>query len=107
MKQIKRNNKETGFVVLWIKLRRAGYTRTIQGLYHVMVRLGIYEKTPSKRKYIQPQSVPIATYPAERVQVDVKSVPMECLTKELKEKGERYYQYTAIDENTRLQRQRG
>lgn len=27
---------------------------------------------------------------------------MRCLTKELKEKGERYYQYTAIDEYTRL-----
>ena len=98
----KRNNKDTGLVVLWIKLRRAGYTRTIQGLYHVMVRLGIYEKTPSKRKHVQPPSVPIATYPGERVQVDVKYVPMECLTKELKEKGERYYQYTAIDEYTRL-----
>ena len=27
---------------------------------------------------------------------------MKCLTKELKEKGERYFQYTAIDEYTRL-----
>ena len=98
----KRNNKEPGFVVLWAKLHRAGYTRTIQGLYHVMVRLGIYKKAPSKRKHTQPPLVPIATYPGERVQVDVKYVPMECLTKELKEKGERYFQYTAIDEYTRL-----
>ena len=97
----KRNNKETGLVVLWAKLHRAGYTRTIQGLYHVMVRLGIYKKAPSKKKHTQPPSVPIATYPGERVQVDVKYVPMECLTKEIKEKGERYFQYTAIDEYTR------
>ena len=48
IKNYKRNNKETGLVVLWIKLRQAGYTRTIQGLYHVMQRIGIYEKTPSK-----------------------------------------------------------
>ncbi|MBQ3409455.1 MAG: transposase family protein [Clostridia bacterium] len=42
------------------------------------------------------------TYPGQRVQVDVKYVPMKCMTKELKEQGERYYQYTAIDEYTRL-----
>ena len=30
IKDYKANNKETGLVVLWVKLRRAGYTRTIQ-----------------------------------------------------------------------------
>ena len=53
IKNYKKNNKETGLVVLWIKLRQAGYTRTIQGLYHVMQRLGIYIKTPSKKKVSQ------------------------------------------------------
>ena len=38
IKNYKRNNKDTGLVVLWIKLRQAGYTRTIQGLYHAMQR---------------------------------------------------------------------
>ena len=40
-------------------------------------------------------------YPGERVQVDVKYVPKACMTKELIERNERYYQYTAIDEYTR------
>ena len=102
IKDFKKNNKDTGLVVLWVKLRRAGYTRTIQGLYHAMVRLGIYEKVPSKRKHTQPPEVPIARYPGERVQVDVKYVPRECMSKELQELGEKYYQYTAIDEYTRL-----
>ena len=101
IKDYKRNNKETGLVVLWIKLRKAGYTRTVQGLYHAMKRLGIYEKTPSKKKDQQPPEVPVATYPGERVQIDVKYVPKECMSKELREQGERYYQYTAIDEYTR------
>lgn len=101
IKDYKRNNKETGLVVLWVKLRRAGYKRTIQGLYHVMRRLGIYEKTPSKAKKAQAPEVPVAKYPGERVQIDVKYVPKECMSKELKEAGERYYQYTAIDEYTR------
>ena len=102
IKDYKNNNKDTGLVVFWVILRRNGYTRTIQGLYHVMRKLGIYKKAPSKRKHIQPPEVPIATYPGERVQIDVKFVPMECLSKELKEQGEKYFQYTAIDEYTRL-----
>ena len=102
IKDYKNNNKDTGLVVLWVKLRRAGYTRTIQGLYHKMVKLGIYTKAPSKAKKIQPPQVPIATYPGERVQIDVKYVPRECLPKKLKDLGIRYYQYTAIDEYTRL-----
>ncbi len=36
IRNYKRNNKETGLVVLWVKLRGAGYTRTVQGLYHVL-----------------------------------------------------------------------
>ena len=102
IKNYKNNNKDTGLVVFWVILKRNGYKRTIQGLYHVMRKLGIYKKAPSKRKHVQPPEVPIATYPGERIQIDVKFVPMECLTKELKERGERYFQYTAIDEYTRL-----
>lgn len=101
IKDYKRNNKETGLVVLWVKLRKAGYKRTIQGLYHVMRKLGIYEKAPSKAKKPQAPSVPVAKYPGERVQIDVKYVPKECMSKEIRELGERYYQYTAIDEYTR------
>ena len=102
IKNYKRNNKDTGLVVLWIKLRQAGYTRTIQGLYHVMIRLGIYKKAPSKRKRKQAPEVPIARYPGERVQIDVKYVPKKCMSKELQERGEKFYQYTAIDEYSRL-----
>ncbi len=101
IKNYKRSNKETGLVVLWVKLREAGYTRTIQGLYHVMKRLGIYKKTPSKAKEQGNIEKIVVTYPGEKVQIDVKYVPTVCLTKELQEKGERFYQYTAIDEYTR------
>lgn len=102
IKNYKRNNKETGLVVLWVKLREVGYTRTIQGLYHVLQRLGIYEKAPRKAKEQEKiEKIPV-TYPGEKVQIDVKYVPTKCLTKELQEKGEKFYQYTAIDEYTRI-----
>src|SRR5699024_5659826 len=70
IKDYKKNNKETGLVVLWIKLRAVGYRRTIQGLYHAMRRLGIYEKAPSKAKKKQVPEVPKARYPGERIQID-------------------------------------
>ena len=102
IKDYKYKNKETGLVVLWVKLRRAGYTRSVTSLYRMMVKIGIYKKTPSKKKVYEPKTYQQMKYPGERVQVDVKYVPSKCLTEELKEKGERYYQYTAIDEYTRL-----
>ena len=102
IKDYKRNNKDTGLVVLWVKFREAGYTRTIQGLYHVMQRLGIYQKAPSKKKESEPSEWVTGSYPGEKVQIDVKYVPTKCISPELQKLGEKYYQYTAIDEYTRI-----
>ena len=101
IKDYKYKNKETGLVVMWVKLRRAGYKRSITSLYRVMQRLGIYQKTPSKKKEYEAKPYQQMTYPGERVQIDVKYVPLSCMTKEIKEIDGRYYQYTAIDEYTR------
>ena len=101
IKNYKNRNKDTGLVVLWIKLRKVGYTRSITSLYRVMQRIGIYRKVPSKKKEYEPKPYEEMRYPGERVQVDVKYVPAKSLTKEIREKDGRYYQYTAIDEYTR------
>ena len=102
VKDFKKNNKDIGLVVLWVKLRKAGYTRSIQGLYHVLQRLGIYKKAPSKKKEREPIEWETGTYPGEKIQVDVKYVPKECMSKERQGLGEKFYQYTAIDECSRL-----
>lgn len=101
IKDYKNKNKDTGLVVLWIKLQKAGYTRSITGLYRIMQRIGIYNKAPSKKKEYEPKPYQQMTYPGERVQVDVKYVPKKSLTKDVIEQDGRYYQYTAIDEYTR------
>ena len=101
IKNYKNKNKETGLVVLWIKLKQAGYTRGITSLYRVMQRIGIYNKAPSKKKEYEAKPYEQMKYPGERVQVDVKYVPRKNLTKEIIEQDGRYYQYTAIDEYTR------
>lgn len=102
IKDYKYKNRDTGLVVLWVKLRKAGYTRSVTSLYRIMIKLGIYKKTPSKKKVYEPKLYEQMKYPGQRVQVDVKRVPSKNLTKELIEQGEKYYQYTAIDEYTRL-----
>ena len=76
--------------------------RTIQGLYHAMQRLGIYEKIPSKRKESESNEWVSGEYQGDKVKIDVKYVPKKCMSKELQERGEKFYQYTAIDEYSRL-----
>ena len=66
IKNYKYKNKDTGLVVLWIKLRKAGYTRSITSLYRVMQRIGIYRKTPSKKKEYEPKAYQQMKYPGER-----------------------------------------
>lgn len=101
IKRFKAQNKDEGLVVLWIKLMKNGYTRTITGLYKAMRRLGIYAPAPSKKKQYVAKPYEPMCYPGQRVQIDVKYVPTNCLCRELREMGEQYYQYTAIDEFTR------
>ena len=59
------------------------------------------KKTPSKKKESEPIKCEEIKYPGQKVQIDVKYVPRNCMTKELIERKERFYQYAAIDEYTR------
>ena len=84
------------------EIKKSRIHKKCKSLYRMLIKLKIYNKAPSKKKIYEPKEYHQMTYPGERVQVDVKYVPSKCLTKELKERGERYYQYTAIDEYTRM-----
>ena len=101
IKKIKAHNKTDGLVVLWVKLWKNGYKRSITSLYRVMQRIGIYKKTASKKKAYEPKLYQQMTHPGEKIQIDVKYVPRKCMSKELVDMEEKYYQYTAIDEYTR------
>jgi transposase InsO family protein len=62
-----------------------------------MKRMGYYQTDSPKKKYV-PKPMEQMQHPGQRVQIDVKFVPLSCITT----KGERYYQFTAIDEYSRL-----
>ena len=98
IKNFRRRNPNTGLVVLWVKLRRSGYTRSITGLYRVLRRQGQMAVKLPNPKYI-PKPYEKMHFPGERVQIDVKFVPEACIVGDAA--GEKFYQYTAIDEFSR------
>ncbi len=94
----RRRNPNAGLVILWVKLMKNGYKRSITGLYRFLRRQGIMAVKVPNPKYV-PKPYEKMHYPGQRVQVDVKFVPAVCLVNEAK--GQKFYQYTAIDEYSR------
>lgn len=89
-------NKDTGLVILWVKLRQRGYTRSVSSLYTQLKKLNLKFNTPKKKKKAKPKPYIQMTFPGERVQIDVKTVPSKCIIGQFN-----LYQYTAIDEYSR------
>ena len=96
---MRKRNANAGLVVFWVKLRKRGYSRSITGLYRVLRRQGQTAVKPPNPKYI-PKPYEKMLYPGQRVQIDVKVVPSACIVGE--SQGEKFYQYTAIDEYSRF-----
>lgn len=96
---MRKRNTNAGLVVFWVKLRQRGYSRSLTGLYRVLRRQGQMAVKPANPKYI-PKPYEKMLYPGQRVQIDVKVVPSACIVGDAE--GQRFYQYTAIDEYSRF-----
>ena len=97
IRDMRRRNPELGLSEFWYCLKKRGYTRRPESLFRVMRKLGMFPRKEKKKPYF-PKPYGQMTYPGQRVQVDVKVVPHRCIADpEL-----RLYQYTAIDEFSRL-----
>lgn len=83
-------NSGTGFANVGIPVAR-------KPLFRVMRKLGMFPQPKAKAPY-KAKPYEQMQYPGQRVQADVKVVPLKCLANP----EERLYQYTAIDEYTRL-----
>ena len=95
----KRRMPNSSLIDVWLSLtRNKGYTRTIPGLYRAMKRQGYYTGVKKKEKK-KARKMEEMTYPGEKIQIDAKFVPNYCIKSEY---GEKMYQYTAIDEFSRL-----
>lgn len=97
IRDMRRRNPQLGMIELWHRLRKRGYTRRPESLFRLMRRLGMFPPPKQKKKYV-PKPYEQMQYPGQRVQIDVKVVPRTCIADpEL-----RLFQYTAIDEFSRL-----
>lgn len=82
---------------------KAGYTRSFSGMVYAAKRMGLGTPTGEKKPPRTNQSrYPEMSYPGEKVQIDVKEVPYACLRGALRRDGKHLYQWTAIDECTRI-----
>lgn len=98
IKRVWSHNKGLGLVCLHMVLEtKHGYSRSLSALNRAMKSLGIGRKKQRTKKHIsKPYDTPKT--PGERIQIDVKYVPKECLVEGMP----KLYQYTAVDEATRL-----
>ena len=96
---MRKKNTKLGLMEFWFKLRKRGYQRHYVSLFRLMIRLGLFSRKEQPKKRYQAKPYEQMHHPGERVQIDVKWVPLECVVEKMPQ---RFYQYTAIDEYSRL-----
>lgn len=100
--RVRRHNPKMGLDMLHIRLiQKHGYGRSRGTLYRALRRLGVYEAAKPKRKRRLPKPYERMEACGQRVQVDVKHVPKECLVGAAA--GKKFYQFSAIDEYSRME----
>ena len=97
IRDMRRRNPTLGLPELWYRLKKRGYTRRPESLFRVMKKMGMASPSKPQNQYV-PKPYEQMTYPGQRVQIDVKVVPLCCLANP----EQRLFQYTAIDEFSRL-----
>lgn len=92
-----------GWEGAYMVAKELGYTRSYSGFLYAARRLGLCggmkAKKPSRK---HDRRYPELMVPGEKVQIDIKEVPYSCLRGKIREYGKHLYQWTAIDECTRV-----
>lgn len=91
-----------GWDGVYDELVKNGYKRSFSGMVYAAKRMGLKNKKVKKQTRKQIRRYPEVLVPGEKVQMDVKEVPYNCLRGFALHYGKRYYQWTAIDECTRI-----
>ena len=94
-----RYHRHEGLAQVYRKLKDAGYTRSYDSMC-IQIRKMKLKKKKKQSSYPKSKYKKLkVTYPGQRVQIDVKYVPNECIG--FASYHSRYYQITAIDEYSR------
>ncbi|BBM58666.1 transposase [Leptotrichia hongkongensis] len=88
-----------GLAEVYVKARKEGYSRTYDSMCKIIRKMKGNAKEKPKKQHKRKKKVEQAKYPGERVQIDIKYVPEECI--QFGTRDQKYYQITALDEYTR------
>lgn len=91
-----------GWEGVYVEAKANGYTRSLSGMIYAAKRLELGEENKRRPVRRYNRKFPELLKPGEKVQIDVKEVPYNCLRGKLLRDGKHLYQWTAIDECTRV-----
>lgn len=98
IKNMLRRNGRYGLAEVYVRCQSRGYSRSFESMCRQIRNKG-YRKVERKKKSYTKYENMQGTCPGEKVQVDIKYVPQECIRFPCY--GDKYYQITAIDEYSR------
>ena len=98
IKNMLRRNGRYGLAEVYVRCQSRGYSRSFESMCRQIRNKGYRKVERKKKSYTRYENMQ-GTYPGEKVQVDIKYVPQECIRFPCY--GDKYYQITAIDEYSR------
>ena len=98
IRRMLKRNGIYGLAEVYVRCKRNGYTRSFGSMCKQIRKRG-YIKPKIRRKSYTKYERMDGRYPGDKVQVDIKYVPEECVR--FPSYGDRYYKITAIDEYSR------
>ena len=98
IKNMLRRNGRYGLAEVYVRCQSRGYSRSFESMCRQIRNKGYRKVERKKKSYTKYENIQ-GTYPGEKVQVDIKYVPQECIRFPCY--GDKYYQITAIDEYSR------
>lgn len=98
IKRMLKRNGVYGLAEVYVRCKSKGYSRSFGSMCRQIRKRGYRKPTIRKKSYTRYTRLD-GEYPGDKVQIDIKYVPDECL--KFPTYGNRYYQITAIDEFSR------
>ena len=98
IKRMLKRNGIYGLAEVYVRCQAKGYQRSFESMCRQIRNKGYQKPKVHKKSYTKYERMD-GQYPGDKVQVDIKYVPQECIR--FPSYGNRYYQITGIDEYSR------
>lgn len=98
IRRMLKRNGVYGLAEVYVRCIKYGYTRSFGSMCRQIRKQGYQKPTIHRKSYCNYDRME-GTYPGDKVQIDIKHVPNECLR--FPTYGDKYYQITGIDEYSR------